>query len=85
MKPKGIEHDRKRTKYACFKVCRESEQMLPLCNYLKEQSRMEQTNFYKGIDNVTIHVVEHDIVLTQDIIFDFLTTGKKSPVLNLNY
>jgi hypothetical protein len=25
------------------------------------------------------------IVLTQDIIFDYLTTGKKSPVLKLNY
>jgi len=46
---------------------------------------MEQTNFSKGIDNVAIHAVEHDIVLTQDIIFDFLKTGKKSPVLKLNY
>jgi hypothetical protein len=46
---------------------------------------MEQTNFYKKIDNVTIHTVEHDIVLTQDIIFDHLATGKKSPVLKLNY
>ena len=45
--------------------------------------RMEQTNFYKGIDHVTIHAVEHDIVLTQDIIFDYIMTGKKSPVLNL--
>jgi hypothetical protein len=32
--------------------------------------RMEETNFYRGIDNVTIHAVEHDIVLTQDTIFD---------------
>jgi len=47
--------------------------------------RMEETNFYRGIDNVTIHTVEHDIVLPQDIIFDYLTTGKKSPVLKLNY
>ena len=134
MKPKGIEYDRKRTKYACFKACQRSEPMLPLCDYLKEpyrfgyichtyftsgyrkfgpalphsavyqklkplrtgiertfglvkenRYRMEQTNFYKGIDNVTIHTVEHDIVLTQDIIFDYLTTGKKSPVLKLNY
>jgi hypothetical protein len=37
MKPKGIEYDRKRTKYACFKAYQESEQMLPLCDYLKEQ------------------------------------------------
>jgi hypothetical protein len=29
--------------------------------------------------------VEHDIVLTQDIIFEFLSTGKKNPVLKLNY
>ena len=47
--------------------------------------RMEEANFYKGIDNVTIHTVEHDIVLTRDIIFDYLMTGKKSPVLKLNY
>jgi hypothetical protein len=47
--------------------------------------RMEISNFYKGMDNVTIHALEHDIVLTQDIIFDFLKTGKISPVLNLNY
>jgi predicted Rdx family selenoprotein len=25
------------------------------------------------------------IVLTQDIIFDYIKTGKSSPVLNLNY
>jgi hypothetical protein len=130
MKPKGIEYDRKRTKYACFKACQKAEQLLPWCDYLKEQYRfgyichtyftdgyrkfgpalphsaiyqklkplrtgiertfglvkenryrMEQTNLYKGIDHVTIHAIEHDIVLTQDIIFDYLTTGKKSPVL----
>ncbi len=45
---------------------------------------MEIINFYKGIDNVSIHVIEHDIVLTQDIIFDYLMSGKISPVLNLN-
>jgi hypothetical protein len=47
--------------------------------------RMEMSNFYKGTDNVTIHALEHDIVLTQDIIFDYIKTGKISPVLNLNY
>lgn len=47
--------------------------------------RMEISNFYKGIDNVTIHAIEHDIALTQDIIFDYIKTGKLSPVLNLNY
>ncbi len=39
---------------------------------------MEHTNCYKGIENVTIHAIEHDIVLTRDIIFDYLKTGKKS-------
>ena len=33
----------------------------------------------------TIHAIEHDIVLTQDTIFDYIKTGKISPVLNLNY
>jgi hypothetical protein len=47
--------------------------------------RMEISNFYKGTDNVTIHAIEHDIVLTQDIVFDHISTGKISPVLNLNY
>jgi hypothetical protein len=45
--------------------------------------RMETNNSYKGLDNVTIHVIEHDIVLTQDIIFDYLKSGKLSPVLKL--
>ena len=46
---------------------------------------METSNCYKGIENVTIHAIEHDIVLTQDIVFDYIKTGKLSPVLNLNY
>lgn len=46
---------------------------------------MEISNFYKGIDNVTIHAIEHDIALTQNIIFDYLKTGKLSPVINFNY
>jgi hypothetical protein len=134
MKPKGIEYERRRTKYACFHACAASDQPTLPCSYGKGQHRfgyightyfdhgcrkygpalphsaiyqklkplrtgiertfalvkenryrMEQANRYKGIDNVTIHVIEHDIVLTQDIIYEFLTTGKKSPVLNLNY
>jgi len=134
MKPRGIEYDRRRTKYACFKVCLKSEQVTLPCDYVKEQYqfgyichtyfedgyrkygpalpysviykklkpfrtgierafaivkenryRMEQTNLCRGIDNVTIHAIEHDIVLTQDIIFDYIKTGKKSPVLKLNY
>ena len=47
--------------------------------------RMEISNFYKGIDNVTIHAIEHDIVLTHDIVFDYIRAGKISPVINLNY
>jgi hypothetical protein len=47
--------------------------------------RMEKSNFFKGLNNVTIHAVEHDIVLTHDIMFDYIKTGKISPVLNLNY
>ena len=46
---------------------------------------MEMSNSYSGISNASIHVIEHDIVLTQDIIFDYMKTGKISPVLNLNY
>lgn len=45
--------------------------------------RMEISNSYIGIDNVSIHIIEHDIVLTQDIIFDYMKNGKISPVLNL--
>jgi uncharacterized surface protein with fasciclin (FAS1) repeats len=37
--------------------------------------RMEISYFYKDIDNVTIHTIDHDIVLTQDIIFDYIKTG----------
>ena len=134
MRPKGIEYEQRRTKYACFKVCYREPQLILLCDYDKEQSkygftrytyfvdgyrkygpalphsaiyrklkplrtgiertfglvkenryRMEQTNLYRGIENVTIHAIEHDIVLTQDIIFDYIMTGKKSPVLKLNY
>ena len=134
MKPKGIEYDRKRTKYACFKACKKSIQAMLPCEYEKERFkfgyichtyfddgyrkygpapphsaiykklkpfrtgiertfglvkenryRMENTNLYRGIENVTIHAIEHDIVLTQDIIYDYIKTGKKSPVLKLNY
>jgi len=51
---------------------------------LKENRyRMEHTNTYMGIDNVAMHVIEHDIVLTQDIIFGYKTTGKVSPVIKV--
>ena len=44
---------------------------------------MESSNRYKGINYINIHVIEHDIVLSQDIIYYFLATGKKSPVVKL--
>lgn len=47
--------------------------------------RMENTNTYMGLANVLMHVVEHDIALTQDIIFMFKRYGKISSVINLNY
>ncbi len=47
--------------------------------------RMENTNTYMGMDNVLMHVIEHDISLTLDIIFMFKRYGKISPLLNLNY
>jgi hypothetical protein len=45
--------------------------------------RMEISNCYKGLDNVTIHTIEHDIVLTHDIIFEYLKAGKISPVIKI--
>lgn len=45
---------------------------------------MEQNNFHKGIDSVTIPAVEHDIVPTKDIIFDYFMSVMKSPVPKLN-
>lgn len=38
---------------------------------------MERTNLHRGIDNVTVHAIEHDIVLAQGIIFECTVTGKK--------
>lgn len=130
---KGIEYKHRRTKYACFKSCKDAKEVLLFkCKYLEtshkygymtytyfkdsyrkfgpaaqgsfiyeklkryrsgverfyglvkeNRYRMESSNNYKGIDNINIHVIEHDIVLTQDIIYDFLTTGNKSPVVKL--
>jgi hypothetical protein len=45
---------------------------------------MEISNFNKGTENVTMHAVEHDIVFTQGIVFDYIRTCKISPALNLN-
>ena len=46
---------------------------------------MKQTNFYRGIENITVNAVEHDIVLTHDIVFDCIITGKRRPVCKLTY
>lgn len=43
--------------------------------------RMETSNNYIGHDNVLMHVIEHDIVLTQDIIYDYLNNDKVSPII----
>ena len=45
--------------------------------------RMEKANTYTGHDNVLIHVTEHDIVLTLDIISQHSQNGKWSDVLNV--
>lgn len=43
--------------------------------------RMEWTNTYMGINNVAMHVIEHDITLALDIIFEFRKSGKISQLL----
>jgi len=44
---------------------------------------MEANNTYMGLDNVLIHVIEHDIVATLDILHEHQKTGKYSDVLNV--
>ncbi len=44
---------------------------------------METNNTYMGHDNVLIHVIEHDMVATLDIIYEHKKTGKWSDVLNV--
>jgi len=44
---------------------------------------MEVNNTYMGHDNVLIHVIEHDIVATLDILHEHAKTGKWSDVLNV--
>jgi hypothetical protein len=38
-----------------------------------------------GSDNVLMHVIEHDIALTLDIIFMYKKDGTISPLLELSY
>jgi hypothetical protein len=44
---------------------------------------MEANNTYTGYNNVLIHVIEHDIVATLDILREHEKTGKWSDVLNV--
>ncbi len=44
---------------------------------------LETNNTYIGHDNVLIHVIEHDIVATLDILYEHKKTGKWSDVLNI--
>jgi len=44
---------------------------------------MEANNTYMGHDNVLIHVIEHDIVATLDILREHEKTGKWSDVLDV--
>jgi len=44
---------------------------------------MEVNNTYMGHDNVLIHVIEHDIVATLDILHEHKKTGKWSDVLKI--
>jgi hypothetical protein len=44
---------------------------------------MEANNTYMGHNNVVIHVIEHDIVATLDILYQHKKTGKWSDVLNV--
>jgi len=130
---KGIEYNRGRTKFACYRVCiKDPQPLLFLCEHensgnrfgwithtqfkndyrrqgpavpgsrsyeqlkklrtgieryygLTKENRyhMETNNTYMGHDNVLIHVIEHDIVATLDILYEHKKTGKWSDVLNI--
>lgn len=55
-----------------------------LYNIVKESRyRMEAANTYMGHDNVLIHVIEHDIVLTLDLLFKKDKIGKWSDVIKV--
>ena len=130
---KGIEYNRGRTKFACYRVCIKDPQRLPFpCEYQNPKNRfgwithtyfkddyrrqgpavpgsrlyeqlkklrtgieryygltkenryhMEANNTYMGHHNVLVHVIEHDIVATLDIIYEHKKTGKWSDVLRV--
>ena len=133
MKKKVVDHNRKRTKFCCEKICSKkpkSQENFFECDIIKlehphglvsythfkdsyrkfgpalpnsiiykhlkpyrtaiereyglvkeNRYRMSYTNTYTGINNVLIHVIEHDITLTQDIIFAFKKYGQISPFI----
>ncbi len=130
---KGIEYNRGRTKFACYRICiKDPQRLLFSCEYQDSKNRfgwithtyfkddyrrqgpavpgsrpyeqlkklrtgieryygltkenryhMEVNNTYMGHDNVLIHVIEHDIVATLDILYEHKKTGKWSDVLNV--
>jgi len=130
---KGIEYNRGRTKFACYRVCiKDPQRLLFSCKHQNSENRfgwithtqfkndyrrqgpavpgsrpyeqlkkfrtgieryygltkenryhMETNNTYMGHDNVLIHVIEHDIVATLDILYEHKKTGKWSDVLNI--
>jgi hypothetical protein len=130
---KGIEYNRGRTKFACYRACiKDPQHLLFLCEHQNSENRfgwithtqfnndyrrqgpavpgsrpyeqlkklrtgierfygltkenryhMETNNTYMGHDNVLIHVIEHDIVATLDILYEHKKTGKWSDVLNI--
>jgi len=130
---KGIEYNRGRTTFACYRICiKDPQRLLFSCEYQDSENRfgwiihthfkddyrrqgpavpgsrpyeqlkklrtgieryygltkenryhMEVNNTYMGHDNVLIHVIEHDIVATLNILYEHKKTGKWSDVLNV--
>ena len=130
---KGIEYNRGRTKFACYRACiKDPQRLLFSCEHKNSESpfgwiththfkddyrrkgpavpgsrpyeflkklrtgieryygltkenryHMEVNNTYMGHDNVLIHVIEHDLVATLDILYEHKKTGKWSDVLNV--
>jgi hypothetical protein len=130
---KGIEYNRGRIKFACYRVCiKDPQRLLFPCEYQNHENQfgwithtyfkddhrrqgpavpgsrpyeqlkklrtgieryygltkenryhMEANNTYMGHHNVLIHVIEHDIVATLDIIYEHKKTGKWSDVLSV--
>ncbi len=130
---KGIEYNRGRTKFACYRTCiKDPQRLLFSCEHQNSENRfgwithtyfkddyrrqgpavpgsrpygqlkklrpgieryygltkenryhMETNNTYMGHDNVLIHVIEHDMVATLDILYEHKKTGKWSDVLNV--